>query len=95
MRASPFANAVTKVRVTVAPLAEAFVAVAALAVPPEGTTVTEYPAPVPLFTKAIFSVPVVAAAVEGQAGARGREAGHGGIVDRVSGVWHQRRMSPR
>jgi hypothetical protein len=54
---------VPRVRVTVAPLAEAFVTVSALAVPPEGVTVTEYPAPVPLFTKAIFSVPWVAAAV--------------------------------
>ncbi len=45
VRASPFASAVARVRVTVAPLAEAFVTVSALAVPPEGVTVTEYPAP--------------------------------------------------
>jgi hypothetical protein len=64
VRASPFASAAARVRVTVAPLAEAFVTVSALAVPPEGVTFSEYPAPpVPLFTKAIFSVPWVAAAV--------------------------------
>ena len=55
VRASPFTSAVASVRVTVAPLAEAFVTVSALAEPPEGVTVTEYPAPpVPLLTKAIF-----------------------------------------
>jgi hypothetical protein len=58
VRVSPFTSAVVRVRVTVAPLADAFVMVSALAVPPEGVTVNEYPAPpAPLFTKAIFPVP--------------------------------------
>jgi hypothetical protein len=62
--ASPLASAVLRVRITVAPLAEAFVTASALAVPPDGITVTEYPAPPePLFTKAIFPAPWVAAAV--------------------------------
>jgi hypothetical protein len=64
VRVSPFASAVARVRVTVAPLAEAFVTVSALAEPPEGVRVTEYPAPPdPLFRKAIFPVPWVADAV--------------------------------
>jgi hypothetical protein len=62
--ASPLTSAELRVRVTAAPLAEAFVTASALAVPPDGITVTEYPAPPePLFTKAIFPAPWVAAAV--------------------------------